>query len=116
GGGAGAGRRQLGGAERMAARPGQMSGGQQQRVAIGRALLLGPDFIFADEPTGALDSATGREVMQLLRGAAHERGASVVVVTHDKDLRGYADRLVYMKDGRFADEDTFDRDPERVAS
>ena len=108
--------RQLGLAERMEARPGQMSGGQQQRVAIGRALLLAPDFIFADEPTGALDSATGREVMQLLRSAAHERGASVVVVTHDKDLKSFADRIVYMKDGLLTDEEAWEREAERLAS
>lgn len=84
----------------MRNRPGQMSGGQMQRVAIARALCVNPAIIFADEPTGALDQATGREVMGILMAAARDNGSAVVVVTHDPNVASFCGRTVMMQDGR----------------
>lgn len=81
-------------------RPGQMSGGQGQRVAVARALVAGPRVVFADEPTGALDSLNGELVMEELVGAAREQGTSVVVVTHEARVAAHADREVILRDGR----------------
>ncbi|MBW3088663.1 ABC transporter ATP-binding protein [Bifidobacterium sp. 82T24] len=81
-------------------RPGEMSGGQMQRIAIARALAVKPAVVFADEPTGALDQATGREVMGMLMAAAHDNGAAVVVVTHDPNVAAFCSRTVTMRDGR----------------
>ncbi|GAA5197296.1 ABC transporter ATP-binding protein [Rugosimonospora acidiphila] len=81
-------------------RPAQLSGGQRQRVALARALAARPQVIFADEPTGALDLATGREVLGLLREAVDELGTTVVMVTHDPAAAGWADRVVFLADGR----------------
>ena len=81
-------------------RPGQMSGGQGQRVAVARALVGTPRVVFADEPTGALDSLNGDLVMEELVGAAREQGTSVVVVTHEARVAAYADREVVLRDGR----------------
>lgn len=81
-------------------RPDQLSGGEKQRVAIGRAIVKQPAFVFADEPTSALDKRSGLNVIDLLRRHAHERHASVVVVTHDHDLIPFADRVFTMEDGR----------------
>ncbi|GAB2560877.1 ABC transporter ATP-binding protein [Leucobacter ruminantium] len=81
-------------------RPHELSGGQQQRVAIARALATRPDVIFADEPTGALDSRTSREVLQLLRAAVVERGQSIAMVTHDPVAASHADRILFLADGR----------------
>lgn len=83
-------------------RPHELSGGQQQRVAIARALGVRPTLIFADEPTGNLDSRTGREVLTLLRSATREYGQSVVLVTHDPVAASYADRVVFIADGSIA--------------
>jgi putative ABC transport system ATP-binding protein len=83
-------------------RPGEMSGGQGQRVAVARALVGGPRVVFADEPTGALDSFNGELVMDLLVGAARIQGASVVLVTHESRVAAYADREVVIRDGRLA--------------
>ncbi|MDA3649006.1 ABC transporter ATP-binding protein [Saccharopolyspora indica] len=94
---------QVGLDDKAGRRPGQLSGGQQQRVAIARALVTGPAVLFADEPTGALDLATGREVMDLLRGIA-DRAATVVLVTHDPNVASCADRVVFLADGRLAGE------------
>jgi putative ABC transport system ATP-binding protein len=80
--------------------PGEMSGGQAQRVAVARALIGGPRVVFADEPTGALDSFNGELVMEELTGAAREQGAAVVLVTHEVRVAAYADREVEMRDGR----------------
>jgi ABC-type lipoprotein export system ATPase subunit len=91
---------QLGLAEHMAKRPTQMSGGQQQRVAIARALANDPELLLADEPTGALDSATGAEVLKLLVGLNRERGITVAVVTHDAGIAAQCDRAVTFADGR----------------
>ncbi|HSR84878.1 MAG TPA: ABC transporter ATP-binding protein [Streptosporangiaceae bacterium] len=90
----------LGLASRLAHRPAELSGGQQQRVAIARALLARPDIVFADEPTGNLDSSSGAEVLAFLRHAAQERGQSIVMVTHDPVAASYADRAVFLSDGR----------------
>jgi len=80
-------------------RTGELSGGEAQRVAIARALGLGPALIFADEPTGSLDSLTGEKVMELLVGLAREGGTTVVLVTHDARVAAYADRVVLVRDG-----------------
>ena len=90
----------LGVADRLAHLPAELSGGQQQRVAIARALLTQPDLLFADEPTGNLDSATAVEVLDHLRRAVRELGQTVVMVTHDQDAAKYADDVISMQDGR----------------
>lgn len=90
----------LGLADKARARPGELSGGQQQRVAVARALVTGPKVIFADEPTGALDSVAGEQVMEMLTDAAREAGAAVVLVTHDARVAANADRGVVVRDGR----------------
>ncbi|WP_040162817.1 ABC transporter ATP-binding protein [Microbacterium gorillae] len=90
----------LGLADRLTHRPHQLSGGQQQRVAIARALATAPDLLFADEPTGNLDSRTGREVLQLLATASREQGQSIAMVTHDPIAASYADRVLFLGDGR----------------
>ncbi|MFJ1767092.1 ABC transporter ATP-binding protein [Amycolatopsis sp. NPDC088138] len=81
-------------------RPGEVSGGQGQRVAVARALVTGPRVVFADEPTGALDSLNGEQVMQLLTSAARERDAAIVLVTHEARVAAYSDREVVVRDGR----------------
>ncbi|MEU0582321.1 ABC transporter ATP-binding protein [Streptomyces sp. NPDC006132] len=91
---------QVGLAERARHRPGQLSGGQQQRVALARALITRPDVLFGDEPTGALDTRTGREVLGLLRGMVDREGQTVVMVTHDPVAAAYADRVLFLVDGR----------------
>ncbi len=82
-----------------ARRTGELSGGEAQRVAIARALAIAPRVLFADEPTGSLDSLTGEKVMSLLTGLARERGTTVVLVTHDAGVAAYADREVMVRDG-----------------
>ncbi|GAA4587331.1 ABC transporter ATP-binding protein [Planotetraspora phitsanulokensis] len=84
-------------------RPGEASGGQGQRVAVARALVTGPRVIFADEPTGALDSLNGERVMRLLTAAARDTRAAVVLVTHEPRVAGYSDREVVVRDGRTRD-------------
>ena len=93
----------LGLADKGKARPGELSGGQQQWVAVARALVSQPKVIFADEPTGALDSVAGERVMELLTGAARQAGAAVVLVTHDTRVAAYADRGIVVRDGRSLD-------------
>ncbi|WP_369148091.1 ABC transporter ATP-binding protein [Streptomyces sp. R44] len=85
-------------------RPGQLSGGQQQRVAIARALVSRPRVLFADEPTGALDRATGHEVLALLRSGVDQDGQTCAMVTHDPVAAGYADRVLLLADGLVVDE------------
>ncbi|SEG69292.1 putative ABC transport system ATP-binding protein [Thermomonospora echinospora] len=90
-------------AGRAGHRPGMLSGGQQQRVAIARALVTRPEVVFADEPTGALDTVTAREILDLLREAADDLGQTVVMVTHDPVAAAYADTVLFLADGRIAD-------------
>ena len=90
----------LGGTERR--RSGTLSGGQAQRVALARGLVTNPDVVFADEPTGSLDSLAGEQVMELLVGAARDHGTTVVLVTHDARVAAYADREIIVRDGRVA--------------
>ena len=85
--------------------PADLSGGQKQRIAIARALAGNPPVILADEPTAALDSQSGRAVMDLLQRLAHERGRAVAIVTHDNRMLGYADRTVRMEDGRIVSDE-----------
>ncbi len=91
-------------ADRAGHRPSELSGGQQQRVAIARALVTRPQVVFADEPTGALDSVTSREVLTLLRSLVDEHGLTLVMVTHDPAAAGYADRVLFLADGRISGE------------
>ncbi|WP_329454036.1 ABC transporter ATP-binding protein [Streptomyces sp. NBC_01497] len=88
--------------DRAEARPGELSGGQAQRVALARALVTGPKVVFADEPTGALDSLAGEQVMTELTSAARELNAAVLLVTHDATVAAYADREIRLADGRNA--------------
>jgi putative ABC transport system ATP-binding protein len=85
-------------------RPAQLSGGEKQRVAIGRALVMEPTFCFADEPTSALDWEHGEGVIRLLQEAAHQRGTTILVVSHDARLLPYADRSFHLEDGRLTEE------------
>ncbi|MEV0009516.1 ABC transporter ATP-binding protein [Streptomyces sp. NPDC051840] len=102
---------------RVEHRPAQLSGGQQQRVAIARALVTRPEVVFGDEPTGALDTVTAREVLTLLRGVTDAMGQTVVMVTHDPMAASYADTVLFLADGRIVDamtEPTADRVAERM--
>ena len=90
----------LGIADRLSHRPSEMSGGQQQRTACARALIRRPDLIFADEPTGNLDSSSSAEVLAFLRRSVTEHGQSIVMVTHDPRGAAYADRVVFLADGK----------------
>jgi putative ABC transport system ATP-binding protein len=83
-------------------RSGELSGGQAQRVALARGLVTRPDVVFADEPTGSLDSLSGEHVMELLVGAARDQGTTVVLVTHEARVAAYADREIVVRDGRVA--------------
>lgn len=105
----------LGVADRLGHRPGELSGGQQQRVALARALVTRPAVIFADEPTGALDSVTGAEVLALFRRSVDEWGQTVVMVTHDVSAAAVADRVVVLADGQVAGE-VLDPDPDSVTA
>ncbi|MGB9375761.1 MAG: ABC transporter ATP-binding protein [Jiangellales bacterium] len=91
-------------ADRLDHRPSQLSGGQQQRVACARALVTRPDIVFADEPTGNLDSRSGAEVLGLLRRSVDEYDQAVVMVTHDANAASYADRVLFLSDGLIVDE------------
>ncbi|MDP2774877.1 MAG: ABC transporter ATP-binding protein [Nocardioides sp.] len=97
-------------ADRLDHKPNELSGGQQQRVAVARALVSRPRIVFADEPTGNLDSRSGAEVLHLLQQSVHEHGQTVVMVTHDPVAAAYTDRVVFLADGRVVDEM---RDPDR---
>ncbi|MER6910764.1 ABC transporter ATP-binding protein [Streptomyces sp. NPDC000594] len=99
--------------DRAGHRPGQLSGGQQQRVALARALVTRPAVLFADEPTGALDTATSREVLRLMRSLVDREGRTTLMVTHDPMAAAVADVVVFLKDGRIADEIELNRhDPD----
>ena len=91
---------------RLKHRPSELSGGQQQRVAVARALASRPEIIFADEPTGNLDSRTGAEILSFMRTAVREFGQTIVMVTHDPIAASYADRVLFLADGRIVDEMT----------
>ena len=93
-------------ADRLDHKPNQLSGGQQQRVACARALASRPDIVFADEPTGNLDSVSGAEVLGFLQRSVKEFGQTVVMVTHDPNAAGYADRVLFLADGHIVDEMT----------
>ncbi|MCA2217493.1 ABC transporter ATP-binding protein [Wangella sp. NEAU-J3] len=95
---------QVGLADKARRRPAELSGGQQQRVAVARALVTNPDVIFADEPTGALDTGTAAQVLGLLRHAVDSLGATVVMVTHDPIAAAWADRVLFLANGAFADQ------------
>jgi putative ABC transport system ATP-binding protein len=105
---------QLGMANKAHLRPAQLSGGEKQRVAIGRALVKNPTFVFADEPTAALDWENGQHVISLLTENARERGAMVLVVTHDPRLIPFADRVLDLVDGRLVQEGNPERHSSRV--
>jgi putative ABC transport system ATP-binding protein len=96
--------------DRLSHKPNELSGGQQQRVAVARALVSRPRIVFADEPTGNLDSKSGAEVLELLRRSVDVHGQTVVMVTHDPVAAAYTDRVVFLADGRIVDEL---RDPDR---
>ncbi len=95
---------QLGIADRLSHRPSELSGGQQQRIACARALISRPELIFADEPTGNLDSNASAEVLAFLRRSVNEHGQSIVMVTHDPLAAAYADRVVFLADGNVVDD------------
>ena len=90
--------------ERLGHRPSELSGGQQQRVAVARALAGRPEIVFADEPTGNLDSRSGAEILSFMRRAVREFGQTIVMVTHDPVAAAYADRAVFLADGRIVDD------------
>jgi putative ABC transport system ATP-binding protein len=94
----------IGLADRLTHRPGELSGGQQQRVAGARALVSRPEIVFADEPTGNLDSRSGHELLTFLRSAVSDHGQTIVMVTHDANAASFADRVVFLADGVVVDE------------
>jgi putative ABC transport system ATP-binding protein len=96
--------------------PDELSGGQKQRVAIARALVSNPKLILADEPTAALDKKSGRDVVEIMRRLAKEKGSAVVLVTHDNRILDVADRLIHMDDGYLSDLDTLSPAPTVLAS
>ena len=105
--------------DRLTHRPSQLSGGQQQRVAAARALITRPDIVFADEPSGNLDSRSGHQLLEFLRRAVDEFGQTIVMVTHDANAAAFADRAVFLADGRVVDEllaPTADRILDRIKS
>jgi len=91
-------------ADRLDHRPSELSGGQQQRVAVARALVSRPSIVFADEPTGNLDSKSGNEVLSFMRRAVDDYGQTIVMVTHDQIAASFADRVVFLADGKIVDE------------
>ena len=93
----------MGLADRARHRPRELSGGQQQRVAIARALVTEPAVLFADEPTGALDTASARSLLTMLRDLVDQRGQTIAMVTHDPAAAARADRVVFLSDGRIVD-------------
>jgi len=96
-------------ADRLSNRPDQLSGGQQQRVAVARALVAEPALVLADEPTGNLDTKASDEIAALLRKVSKEYGRAVIMVTHDPRIAAYADRIIFLKDGKIADETILER-------
>jgi putative ABC transport system ATP-binding protein len=105
--------------DRLKHRPSELSGGQQQRVAAARALVTRPQIVYADEPTGNLDSKSSHELLEFLRAAVKEHGQTIVMVTHDAGAASFADRIVFLADGRIVDEmrdPTADRVLDRLKS
>ena len=98
-------------ADRLGHRPSELSGGQQQRVAVARALASRPQIIFADEPTGNLDSRSGTEILDFMRRAVREMGQTIVMVTHDPVAASYADAVLFLADGKIVDRDGRDPPP-----
>jgi putative ABC transport system ATP-binding protein len=90
--------------DRFSHTPTELSGGQQQRVAIARALVMNPRVLFADEPTGALDTRTGEEVMEILTGLVRDKGITVILITHEQSVADHAERLIRMRDGRVVED------------
>ena len=109
--------RQVGLGKRADHKPNELSGGEMQRVAVARALANRPALLLADEPTGNLDSKTGKAILSLLRDLLRTQGLTMVLVTHDMNVAGYADRIVHMLDGRVQriEEGSTDADPQSVA-
>ncbi|WP_245657713.1 ABC transporter ATP-binding protein [Herbidospora mongoliensis] len=107
---------EVGLADRARHRPSGLSGGEQQRVAIARALITRPAVIFADEPTGQLDTQTSRQVLSMLRGLVDDHGQTMIMVTHDPVTASYADRVLYLEDGRVVDELTGALTAETIAT
>ncbi len=107
--------KQVGLGERMRHKPTQMSGGQQQRVGIARAFVAKPRIVFADEPTGNLDSKTTLEVMEMMVRMARENNLTLIIVTHDPEIAAYADNIYYMKDGQITrvDKENIHKTPEQ---
>ncbi len=103
----------LGVADRLKHRPSELSGGQQQRVAVARAMVSRPELIFADEPSGNLDSRASADLLSFLRSAVKDHAQTIVMVTHDANAAGYADRIVFLADGRVVDS-MEDPNPERI--
>ena len=103
----------LGVADRLKHRPSELSGGQQQRVAVARAMVSRPELIFADEPSGNLDSRASADLLSFLRSAVKDHAQTIVMVTHDANAAGYADRIVFLADGRVVDS-MADPNPERI--
>ena len=99
----------IGLSDRRDHRPDQLSGGEQQRVAVGRALITNPAILLADEPTGNLDSKTGREIMRLLQKSCNELEQTVIVVSHDPRAAAYANRIVFLRDGNIVNEMSFSK-------
>src|SRR3954452_16129226 len=97
--------------DRITHRPSELSGGQQQRVAVVRALASRPAVVFADEPTGNLDTTASTEILQLLRRSVDEFGQTIIMVTHDEEAAAYADRLLVLRDGRLVEDRIQDRAP-----
>jgi putative ABC transport system ATP-binding protein len=102
--------------QRLRQKPAELSGGEKQRVAIARALAKEPQLIFADEPTSALDSSNGQVIIRLLHQAARQRGAAIVVVTHDPRLEAHADRIIHMEDGKILDDRMISEPPAHGAA
>ena len=102
--------------DRLNHRPTELSGGQQQRVAVARALASRPEVIFADEPTGNLDSKAGAEILEFMRQAVSDLGQTIVMVTHDPIAAGYADRVVFLADGQHRRRDGRARRPRRSST
>jgi putative ABC transport system ATP-binding protein len=102
--------------DRLSSRPDQLSGGQQQRVAIARALVADPALILADEPTGNLDTRAGDEIAGLLRDVSKKYGRTVMMVTHDPRIAAYADRIVFLKDGKILDDTLLERKSGRTTA